>query len=237
MLDKLQPLIVLLAVLAVPVLLIAAYDKWILAPKRPRTPEGEVAPGPLYVRVADLLLPFVLVALVLKIGVSEVFGWAKDIAIPLSWFAAPIGLWCAIDSWIFAPRRQIKMGGHDIKDPPVLRAAYTLLPVLVVAVIIRLISAETLDFTPLLVPAFEEGYDSNLRKEDFALAALPRVDVYRGLVFASMSPAGITLDEHLGALPGQPHGGDDFFFRCCEDVGHLGRYEVPGQFLQRLICR
>ena len=151
MLDKLQPLILLLAVLAVPVLLIAAYDKWILAPKRPRTPEGEVAPGPLYVRVADLLLPFVLVAVVLKIGVSEVFGWAKDIAIPLSWFAAPIGLWCAIDSWIFAPRRQIQKGARDIQDPPVLRAAYALLPVLVVAVIIRLISAETLDFSLVLL--------------------------------------------------------------------------------------
>ncbi len=108
MLEKLQPLVLLLAVLAVPVVLIAAYDKWILAPKRPRTPEGEVTPGPLYVRVADFLLPFVLVAVVLKIGVSEVFGWAKEIAVPLSWFAAPIGLWCAIDSWIFAPRRQIQ---------------------------------------------------------------------------------------------------------------------------------
>ena len=151
MLEKLQPLVLLLAVLAVPVVLIAAYDKWILAPKRPRTPEGEVTPGPLYVRVADFLLPFVLVAVVLKIGVSEVFGWAKEIAVPLSWFAAPIGLWCAIDSWIFAPRRQIEKGPEPVKDPPVLRAAYALLPVLVVAVIIRLISAETLDFSLVLL--------------------------------------------------------------------------------------
>ena len=151
MLAKLQPLIMLLAVLAVPVLLIVAYDKWVLAPKRPRTLEGEVAPGPLFVRVADFLLPFVLVAVVLEIGVSEVFGWAKEIAVPLSWFAAPIGLWCAIDSWIFAPHRQIEKGAHAIKDPPVLRAAYALLPVLVVAVIIRLITAETLDFSLVLL--------------------------------------------------------------------------------------
>ena len=151
MLAKLQPLIALLAVLAVPVLLIAAYDKWVLAPKRPRSLEGEVAPGPLFVRVADFLLPFVLVAVVLEIGVSEVFGWAKEIAVPLSWFAAPIGLWCAIDSWIFAPRRQTEKGAHAIKDPPVLRAAYALLPVLVVAVIIRLITAETLDFSLVLL--------------------------------------------------------------------------------------
>ena len=143
MLDKLQPLIMLLAVLAVPVLLIAAYDKWVLGPKRPRTPEGQVTPGPLYVRVADFLLPFALFALVVKIGVSEVFGWAKIVAVPLSWLAAPVGLWCAIDSWLFAPYRQ--------KDPPLLRAAYALLPVLVVALIVRLISAETLDFILVLL--------------------------------------------------------------------------------------
>jgi phenylpropionate dioxygenase-like ring-hydroxylating dioxygenase large terminal subunit len=52
----------------------------------------------------------------------------------------------------------------------------------------------------LLEPTFEEGYDANLHKEDFALARLPRVDSYRGLVFASMNPAGITLDEHLGPV-------------------------------------
>jgi phenylpropionate dioxygenase-like ring-hydroxylating dioxygenase large terminal subunit len=51
----------------------------------------------------------------------------------------------------------------------------------------------------LLEPTFEEGYDSNLRRQDFALARTPRVDSYRGLVFASVSPVGITLDEHLGA--------------------------------------
>jgi phenylpropionate dioxygenase-like ring-hydroxylating dioxygenase large terminal subunit len=52
----------------------------------------------------------------------------------------------------------------------------------------------------LLEPTFEEGYDSNLRKQDFALARVPRVASYRGLVFASASPDGITLDEHLGPV-------------------------------------
>ena len=42
-----------------------------------------------------------LVAVVLQI--DEVFGWAREIAVPLSWLAIPIGLWCAIDSWILAP--------------------------------------------------------------------------------------------------------------------------------------
>ena len=52
----------------------------------------------------------------------------------------------------------------------------------------------------LIEPTFEEGYDANLRREDFTLARPPRIDSYRGLVFASLSPAGITLDEHLGAV-------------------------------------
>lgn len=50
----------------------------------------------------------------------------------------------------------------------------------------------------LLEPTFEEGYDSSLRWQDFGLTRLPRVDSYRGLVFASLSPLGITLDQHLG---------------------------------------
>ncbi len=50
----------------------------------------------------------------------------------------------------------------------------------------------------LLAPTFEEGYDSNLNRADFGLTPLPRVDAYRGLVFASVSPEGLTLDQHLG---------------------------------------
>lgn len=52
----------------------------------------------------------------------------------------------------------------------------------------------------LLEPTFEEGYDSNLRREDFALSAVPRVAAYRGLVFASASDSGPSLDEHLGQV-------------------------------------
>jgi len=52
----------------------------------------------------------------------------------------------------------------------------------------------------LLEPSFEEGYDSNLRREDFALSAAPRLGFHRGLVFASASPAGPSLDQHLGQV-------------------------------------
>jgi phenylpropionate dioxygenase-like ring-hydroxylating dioxygenase large terminal subunit len=52
----------------------------------------------------------------------------------------------------------------------------------------------------LIEPTFAEGYDAGLRKEDFGLTPLPRVDTYRGLIFASVSPQGISLDEHLGGV-------------------------------------
>jgi fatty-acyl-CoA synthase len=52
----------------------------------------------------------------------------------------------------------------------------------------------------LLDPTFESGYDDNLEREDFGLTAVPRLDSYRGLVFASASPEGISLDEHLGQV-------------------------------------
>jgi fatty-acyl-CoA synthase len=45
---------------------------------------------------------------------------------------------------------------------------------------------------------YAAGYDASFRKQDFALAKVPRVSTHRGLIFASLSPAGPSLDEHLG---------------------------------------
>jgi signal peptidase I len=146
----LEPLIVLLAYLALPVILVVLYDVFVLAPQRPKNKEGDPEQGPRYVRIAHSLLPFVIVAAVLRIGVGEVFGWAKEIAAPLSWLAIPVGAWCAIDSWILAPKRQA-VQGTGARDPALLRVMYAILPVLVIAIIVRLISAETLDFSLVLL--------------------------------------------------------------------------------------
>src|SRR6188508_1299620 len=81
----------------------------------------------------------------------DIVALLKQIAVPASWLAIPVGIWCAIDSWIFAPRRQIELGAHAAKDPAPVRFAYALLPWLVVAVILRLITAETLDFSLVLL--------------------------------------------------------------------------------------
>lgn len=42
------------------------------------------------------------------------------------------------------------------------------------------------------------GYDASFHKTEFGLARVPRVSRYRGLIFASLSPTGPSLEEHLG---------------------------------------
>jgi phenylpropionate dioxygenase-like ring-hydroxylating dioxygenase large terminal subunit len=51
----------------------------------------------------------------------------------------------------------------------------------------------------LIAPTFDEAYEEGLQSADFGLSELPRVDAYRGLVFASLSDSGVSLEEHLGA--------------------------------------
>lgn len=45
---------------------------------------------------------------------------------------------------------------------------------------------------------YMDGYGENVDKSQFNLRKPPRVDDYRGFVFASLSPAGISLREHIG---------------------------------------
>jgi phenylpropionate dioxygenase-like ring-hydroxylating dioxygenase large terminal subunit len=42
------------------------------------------------------------------------------------------------------------------------------------------------------------GYDDSFRRSDFGLVRVPRAGSYRGLIFASLSASGPSLDEHLG---------------------------------------
>ena len=46
---------------------------------------------------------------------------------------------------------------------------------------------------------YQDGYGDSIRKEELGLTRVPRVESYRGFIFGSMAPAGITLDDHLGA--------------------------------------
>jgi signal peptidase I len=144
-------LVMVLSWLALPVILVWLYDKFVLAPHRPKRSDGETEPGPTYTRIASWLLPFVIVALVLRIGASTAIDVVGRVAIPLSWFSLPVGLWCAIDSWFLAPRRMVAAGSTTAVDPPFTRIAYKVLPILVIAPIVRMIRAERLDFSVILL--------------------------------------------------------------------------------------
>lgn len=51
----------------------------------------------------------------------------------------------------------------------------------------------------LLAPTFDEAYEDGLSSDEFGLTPVPRLQTYRGLIFASASAEGISLDEHLGS--------------------------------------
>jgi phenylpropionate dioxygenase-like ring-hydroxylating dioxygenase large terminal subunit len=50
---------------------------------------------------------------------------------------------------------------------------------------------------------YQDGYGGALRKEELGLTHVPRMGTYRGFVFGSLAPDGISLDEHLGAARDQ----------------------------------
>jgi phenylpropionate dioxygenase-like ring-hydroxylating dioxygenase large terminal subunit len=46
--------------------------------------------------------------------------------------------------------------------------------------------------------SYAEGYDRTFRKEDYGLIPLPRMETYRGFVFGSIAPTGMSLRDYLG---------------------------------------
>ncbi|HXG36981.1 MAG TPA: Rieske 2Fe-2S domain-containing protein, partial [Dehalococcoidia bacterium] len=50
----------------------------------------------------------------------------------------------------------------------------------------------------LLGVPYASGYGADFQREEYGLVRVPRVGVYRGFIFGSLSPTGISLEEHLG---------------------------------------
>jgi len=73
-----------------------------------------------------------------------------QIIVVLSWLAIPIGLAVIADDWFIRPRRQIAASPQPPVDPPLMRTAYTLLPLFIGAAVLRLLLAERLDFSAVL---------------------------------------------------------------------------------------
>jgi len=50
------------------------------------------------------------------------------------------------------------------------------------------------------VPQYQEAYYGELKREEWGLLEVPRVESYRGLIFASFAEEGETLDTYLGGM-------------------------------------
>src|SRR5262249_31702106 len=73
------------------------------------------------------------------------------LAMVLSWFAIPVGLVAIVDDWFLRPRRQIAAAPQPVRDPVLITFAYRELPILIAAAVLRLLVAERLDFSGVLL--------------------------------------------------------------------------------------
>jgi hypothetical protein len=68
----------------------------------------------------------------------------------LSWLAVPVTLVCVIDDWFLRPRRVVASPTLAL-DAPLMRFLYSALPVLIGAAVLRMLVAEQLDFSAVLL--------------------------------------------------------------------------------------
>ncbi len=68
----------------------------------------------------------------------------------LSWLALPATLVCIVDDWFVRPRR-VLAAPAAARDPPLMSFLYSALPVLIACAVLRLLVAERLDFSAVLL--------------------------------------------------------------------------------------
>src|SRR5580658_8455473 len=73
------------------------------------------------------------------------------IIVLLSWLALPVTLLCVVDDWFLRPRRQLRAGPEGVRDTPLMAVLYSTLVILVGAAVLRLLLAERLDFSAVLL--------------------------------------------------------------------------------------
>jgi signal peptidase I len=74
----------------------------------------------------------------------------SNIAWILSWLAIPVGVLVIADDWFIRPKRQVAAAPQPPLDPPLMRTAYMILPLLIAGAVLRLLLAERLDFSAVL---------------------------------------------------------------------------------------
>ncbi len=74
-----------------------------------------------------------------------------NLIVLLSWLAIPVGIVAVVDDWFLRPRRQIAAAPQAASDPALVTLAYRVLPILIGAAVLRLLTAERLDFSGVLL--------------------------------------------------------------------------------------
>ena len=74
-----------------------------------------------------------------------------QLILALAWLALPVGLLCIVDDWFLRPRRQIAAAPKPLADSAMMSLAYHTLPILIGAAVVRLLVAEQVDFSSVLV--------------------------------------------------------------------------------------
>jgi signal peptidase I len=69
----------------------------------------------------------------------------------LSWLVIPVAVVAIVDDWFLRPRRQIAAAPEPAPTPPLAALAYLALPIVIIAAVLRLLVAERLDFSLVLV--------------------------------------------------------------------------------------
>jgi len=69
----------------------------------------------------------------------------------LSWAAIPVAVICVVDDWFLRPKRQLAAAPQPAPDPAFLTLCYRTLPIFVICGVIRLLVADRLDFSAVLV--------------------------------------------------------------------------------------
>jgi signal peptidase I len=72
------------------------------------------------------------------------------IIVVLSWLALPVTLICVVDDWLLRPRRALA-AAQPPRDAPLMTLLYSALPVLIACAVLRLLLAERLDFSAVLL--------------------------------------------------------------------------------------
>jgi signal peptidase I len=72
------------------------------------------------------------------------------IIVVLSWLALPVTVICVIDDWLLRPRRALA-AAQPPRDAPLMTLLYSALPVLIACAVLRLLLAERLDFSAVLL--------------------------------------------------------------------------------------